>query len=1055
MKIKQAVGSSLILLSLSGISSAAEVKKQTVGDLLKSADRGSGLQFKEKSKTALPEVAGDAVPGRAKPTVDLRQVKPPKTSSFLENGNDDKAKLEKITDEQIRELYKLTQKFKTSPQRGELWLRLAELYVEKASVIEFRKQSELDIKLRDFQAGKTQVRPKLDLTDAREYNKRAIQLYDWFVRDFPRDPKMDQALFFLGYNNYELGDAKKGTFYYDRLTKEHPGSPFVMEAHFALGEFYFENEKWKDAETHYASVLTRPKHRLYGFSLYKSAWCQFRTGRAAEALKSMELLIRSGKQAAAEGGSGKRNFNKNRLESEGLRDIVLFYTEVGEAERAPSYFKGLAGDEAAIGYLEKLAYFYGDKGQIESARFLFKYLITNNPTSAKAFEYKFQVVQLYSNAKKSKEFREELYAWIRDFGVGSSWYQTNKNNKELIDNSYKLREHTLRIYTLQQHQAAQNSHAPFSQGLALEGYRLYLGEFTTSPMIADMHFYYAELLYDMNRFDEAGVQYRWVVENAPQSKFFGKAADAVILSLERDVPKDAEISKRVGKSLEPVSFEAKVDRFVVASTWYVGKFPTSEKTPEVKFRVGRLYYQHNQFDQAIPVFRDIVQKYPNTKFAEYSANLLLDIYNLRKDYTGLEKIAGELLAVPGIAKSKAGADIKGVLDKATFKRAQDLEIAKDYAGSAQQFEAFSKANIGTPLATTALFNAAINYERAGQNGSAISSHVAVLNSKEKESAAFKPKSRRILGKLYQDAGMLDEAAVTFKAAAIELGNDPLVPNLHFNAAVLSEALGRNDEALKEYQTSYDKNKKADRIETVFQMANLYRRQGSLTKAVEKYKEYVAGAGTQPDRVVESAYWAYEISTELKRRKDSDEWKQKTLSIQKRFAPNKRGVGAQYAAKIAFKETLNLFDSLKAVQIPSNPKRQQAAAQQKISMITKLNHELAEVIRFDSPEEIVGALSVLGQANLHMGEALVNAPLPAGLNAEESKQYKAGIEKIAEPFFGKAKDSLKAAVDRGSELDAYTAYYDKAKELLAKLDPKSAVDTGEITLDSRQSAWIGL
>jgi TolA-binding protein len=1026
--------------------------KQTVGELLKKADRGAGQKMEQKKQMALPAFSQQPVPvGRA--PVDLSQVKPPRTSSFYENANDDRAKLEKITDKQIAELYRLTQKFKNSPQRGELWLRLAELYVEKAGVIEFRKQTEYDQKLKDFQSGKTKVKPRLELADAKEYNKKAIQLYEWFERDFPKDVKIDQALFFLGYNHYEIGNLQKGTDYYTKLSNQHPNSPYVTETHFALAEYYFENEKWKQAQEFYSKILPKKRHRLYGFSLYKIAWCYYRTGRSQDALKTMEFLIRTGQQQVAEAEATGKAINKNRLEGEGLRDIVLFYADAGNPEKAPAYFQSLAPNDYN-NYVEKLAYFYSDKGQKDAARSLFRYLISQNPNAPKAFDYKYQIVQLFANANKSREFREELYSWIRDFGTGSSWHQANGQNKELIQNSDKLRESTLRNFTLQQHQTAQNSRAPFSQNLALEGYRLYIAEFQNSPVIGDMHFYFGELLYDMNKFDEAGTRYRWVVENAQNSKYYNKAAENVVLALEREVPKDEAIAKKVGKSLDPVPFDPPVEKFVTASLWYVGKFPNSDKTADIKFRVGRLYYQHNQFDQAITQFRDIVQKYPKTKYAEYSANLLLDIFNLKKDYAGLEKTGSELLAVPSIANSKAGNDIREVLQKATFKKAQDLELAKDFAGSAQQFEAFSKQNPGSPLAASAIFNAAINYERAGMNGSAIGAHVVVLQSKSKDSDQFKKRSRRILGKLYQDAGMLEEAANAYKVAAAELGNDPLAINLIYNTAIIYEALSKNEEAIKHYQIYFDRNKKAERLEALYQMATIYRKQGSISRAIEKYKDYVMMGGSNKEKVVESAHWVYELSRQLRRIKDSDEWKSKVISIQRRYAPDKKGIGATYAAKVRFTDALKIHDEMKAIRIPANPKRQQEAVQNKISLMTKLNKELTEVLKFDSPEEIVGSLSVLGQANLHMAESLIGAPLPAGLNAEEMKQYKAGVEKLAEPFFKKAYDSLKAAVDKGSELDSYGPYYHKARELIVKNDPKIFYDFGEVSTATNLSNWVG-
>jgi tetratricopeptide (TPR) repeat protein len=1026
-------------------------KKKTVGQLLKQADRGAGLPTSmQKKGIDIPDVQN--LFETKKTSVNLNQVKPPKTSSFYEDSNDDKAKLEKITDQQISELFKLTQKFKNSPQRGELWLRLAELYVEKAGVIDFRKQGEYDTLLKEYQAGKRKVKPVLNLGEAREYNKKAIQLYEWFVRDFPKDDKMDQALFFLGYNYFELGQLPRGTEYYTRLTKEFPNSPYVTETNFALAEYYFENEKWSQAEGYYSQVLKHRRHRLYNFSLYKIAWCEFRLGNTARALKSMETLIRQGREQVAQAAQdGRKNINKSRLESEGLRDIVVFYAEVGEPEKAPGYFQALAGKDAN-NYVEKLAYLYGDKGNLVGARYLFNYMIQNNPTSAKAFDYKYQVVRLYSNAKKSREFREEMFSWIKDFGTNSAWYQANKDNKEFVDNSLKLREQTLRTYILQQHQTAQNSHAPFSQGLALQGYKIYLAEFKDSPMIADMHFYYGELLYDLKKYEEAGAQYRWVVENGKNSKFYSRAAENTVLSLEKDLPSDEEMSKKLGTSLEPIALDPRVDRFIAAGKDYIARVPDSEKAIEMKFRIGRLYYQHNQFDQAIPYFKEIVAKHGKTKYAEYSANLILDIYNLKKDYVGLEKIGAELMAVPGLANSKAGADIKDVLEKASFKRAQDLEVSKDYAGSAQQFETFAKQNPSSPLAISAIFNAAINYERGGQNAKAISAHNSVLASKDKAAEPLKVKSRRIVAKLLQDSGRLEEAANAYRSSAVEAGKDPIAPNLYFNAAILYEAIGRNSEAIKNYETFYEMNKKRDKAEALYQIATLYRKQGSLSRAADKYLDYVnAGSGSQ-EHNVESAYWIHDISKHLGRKTASEEWKKKTLGLQRHYAPNKKGPGATYAAKIKLEDAIAAFNEMKSIRIPANPAGQQAAAQKKIAFVTRLNNELSEVVKFDSAEEIVGALSILGQVNLHMGDALVNAPLPSGLNADETKQYKAGIEKLAAPFFAKAKESLKAAVDRGSELDVFNDHHEKARQLALKLDPKLFYDGGEIGSESRQGNW---
>lgn len=1034
---------------------ARNTKKKTVGELLSQASqpsRGAGISLSgSKAGVALPSASlGFEQRGSS---VDLSTVKPPKSSELLKSDNPNQSEYLKILDQQINELFKLTRRFKNSENRGELWLRLAELYVEKSIVIDGRKQDEYDQKLRAFQAKKTKIRPKLDTAEAREFNRKAIQLYEWFQRDFPKDEKNSQALFFLGYNYFETGDVKKGAQYYQRLTQQYPDSPFTGEAHFSLGEYYFENEQWAKAYKDYAFLIKQRKHRLHTFSLYKGAWCLFRLGKNKQALSYLEYIIKSGRAETGNKVAGRLSVNRNRLESEALRDLVVFYAESGTASGAAAYFRSLVGGDISS-YLEKLAYQYADRGNKEGSKEVFKLLISENPNNAKAFEYQYQIVQNYYYGKNIPKFKDELYRWVKDYGPSSSWFQANKSNRELIENSYKLRETTLRNYVLQQHQTAQNSRASYSQGLANDGYQLYLANFGDAASAADMRFYYGELLYDTSRYDEAAVNYKWIVDNAPQSKFYGKAAQNLLLSVERSIPSDQEMQKRIGNSLERVTLDPQVERFIKSAQSYVEKFPTSEKVPEIKFRIGRLYYQSNHFDEATKYFKDIVQKHSSTKHAQYSANLLLDIYNLRKDYAGLAKTGAELLAVPSIANSKAGADIRGVLEKASFKKGQDLEVAKKYGESAQVFEGFAKQNPSSSLATIAFFNAGVNFERAGQNGNAIESYKEVLKSKESDKVDLRWKAKRLLAKQYQDSAQFEESAKLYRQASDEKPKDSLAANLMYNAAVMYEAMGRNDSAVKTYTEFIEMNKKrSETRDARYAIAQIHRKAGRFSAAILNYQEYLDSGASDQERVIESNYWIGELSAKINRGKIADDYRRRTLAVQKHFAPDRKGVGATYAAKIKLQQSLATFREMKSVSFPRDASKQKAAVDRKIGLLTRLTGELTEIIKYDSAEEVVSALGILGEANLNMGQAMLNAPLPAGLNAEETKQYKAGIEKYAEPFMSKAREGYKAAVERGWDLETYNESYKTALEYMNKLDPKAYYDNGEVGSDTRLVNWI--
>lgn len=1025
-------------------------KKKTLGELLKQEDRGAKLKMAEKKATSLPSSKQDTL-HLSKSSVNLKAVKPPKTQSFFGDENDDKVKLEKITDEQIQELYKLTQRFKNSKQRGELWLRLAELYVEKAGLVDFRNQGVYDEKLQAFQSGASKVKPVLDNSQALEYNQKAIQLYEWFLRDFPKDEKVDQALFFLGYNFIELNQVEKGIKFYTQLTKEHPDSPYVVDAHFALAEYHFDNEKWNDAKQFYLKVTKNKRHRLYSFSKYKYAWTLFRTGDSQAALKTMEDLVRA--SSAVDEGDGKK-VNRSKLGNEALRDTVLFYSEIGNAEKAPAYFAQLAGDRSKD-YLERLAYFYGDKGNIEGTRFLFKYLIQQDSLSSKAFDYQFQIVKVFSSAKKSREFRDELFSWVRTYNKTSSWGQAHASNKELTENSYKLRETTLRNYILEQHQTAQNSRASFSQNLAAEGYRVYLSEFTDSTLIADMHFYFGELLYDMNQFEESAAQYRWVMENGKNSKFFLKASENTLLTIEKTVPSEDKIIKYVGETNQPVALEPKAAAFVEIAKSFLSLAAKTDKSAEIRFRIGRLLYLHNQFDDASVYFREIMKNHPKTKYAEYSANLLLDSFNIRKDYAGLEKAGNEILALPTLSNSKAAAEVRGVLEKASFKKAQDFEAAKDFAKAALNFEAFALQNLNSNLAAAALFNAAINYEKANNNSKAVEMHQSVVSSKRPEAQQFRNNSQRILAKLYQDSGQLEIAARAFADLAQANPKDPLAQNYIFNSAILFDAVGNKIKAEQSYEKYLQGIKGKERQEILFLIAKLQKERGAFSKAIVSFDQFLNLGGGTVEQNLEATNEIFELSFRINRRTEAEKWKAKLIAYQAKVSPQGKGAGAEYVAKFKLAEVERKMNSMKAISIPLDPRKQQGAIKQKIDLINQLNSDLAAVIKYDSAEEIVGALAVVGEANHHMYQSLMAVPLPKGLTVEEQSLYKKGVEQIALPFLNKSRESYKAALERASQLEAYGRFYQRAREEAAKVDTALSYDSEESIFRTRSSQWIGL
>jgi hypothetical protein len=165
------------------------------------------------------------------------------------------------------------------------------------------------------------------------------------------------------------------------------------------------------------------------------------------------------------------------------------------------------------------------------------------------------------------------------------------------------------------------------------------------------------------------------------------------------------------------------------------------------------------------------------------------------------------------------------------------------------------------------------------------------------------------------------------------------------------------------------------------------------------------------------------------------------------------LGNSYLAKVKLDQAKETFEKLKAVHIPANPAKQKAAVDQKLEIVNGLNTQLGNIIKLDSPEEIVSSLAILGEANQHIADSFLAVPVPSNLNEESKKAYMAEIQKIINPFITKADESFKLAVERAWELQAYPPEYQKAYAYMNKKNPQQYYDGGEVPSDVKRMDWM--
>lgn len=1005
-------------------------------------------------RSALPQSRALQTPA-AQPR-SLGAVKPPRSNDFYDSGAKE-AEYEKLLDREIRALYKLSQQTKKSPNRGEIWLRLAERYVEKARLVEFRAQANYDKNIKEFLEKKTRVKPKLDVSVTREYHRKAIQLYEWFTKDFPNDSKIDQALFFLGYNHFELGNTKQGESYYSQLVNRYPDSVYVTESHFALGEFYFENEVWKQALTNYARVIQAKRARLAAFAYYKAAWCLFRLNRTQDSLKYLERVVRMSR--ASEKGSevaGRRAINKIRLAVEALKDYVPFYAEVGDLSHAYQDFLRVSGDErAALQMLERLAYITADQGNRIVASGLFRDLINMNPTGERAAEYQYQIVLAFATSDQ-KEFRKQLELWLENFGPQSLWSQENGKNRKLVDDVARLQESTLRNHVLQLHQTAQNSRARYSQDVAHAAYQLYVKHFPESEQVAEMQFFHAELLFDMAQYEEAARLYIFSADRDPKGTYREKALLNAVLALEKELPSAQVVEDRRGKSLDPIPFDPPVERFERAASKYIAAFPKGEKVEDIERRLGVIYYSYNHFDKAIPVFEKTLFANPKSENGEIAGNLILDIYKLKNDVIGLSDKGQQFLANPAIANSKFGSQIRGLMEKAKYAKAEKLAETGEHARAAKEFETFSGVTKSADLQLAARYKAAQSYEKAGEMSSAARNYQFVLaaGAKDVRTQTLQNDARNSLAKIYQQSGQLDLAAKQYAAYAALNAKDQKAVNGFFNAAVIWDGLGVTDEASQNYEKYRKFSKKADRNDTFFAEAQMWRRRKNEKRAIQFYQAYLDNGGTDESRRIEAVFRIAEYNKMNGQPTKAAKGYTQVLAMHKVAQPLAREATVRFLAESRFNMAQPIRSDLAMIKFGTTDKSQGAAAQDIQTLMKKYLEAMKDVIRRDYGPMIVASLASTGQLYDQIAVKFEKVPIPIGLSGEDAKKYKELIQVEVSKFRQEAKTSYTAAVERSLEFETYGEWTKVARAGLAQYDPKKA-ESGDIASETTAGDWMGL
>lgn len=598
-----------------------------------------------------------------------------------------RAKLFEIYQKQIPLLEQFVSKYPFSERTPESLFRLGEAYFESA---------------KHFQAFDSH-------TKASVYNQKAIETLEELKSSYSQYKRIDEVLFVLASAYLEAGQTERAGPVLSDLARRFPNSEVLNVAATVLGDYYFEKSDFAQAKVFYQKAQVNPDRASYAH--YKLAWIAIQRLQPALALKHFA-------ESLAAQSSDSARFDYSR---EIAREIIWPALEVYGAQGVFSYLEqALPSSELHQIALATLAERLSSKGETRLASQVYERLTSKYSSSPQISDWLTKYLENEEKLGRSDKISELV---VRLSGAA-------KGSPEV---KAKLFSSARKAHAMAQ--AEKNSAKKATQyDQAIAYYQSFLQFETDQAKKAEMEFYLGEALFARSRFQEALQAYKSAAQmkNEKQSM----AAWNWYLTAEKIAPGFRFEAKHKG------TLTVQDEMFLEAAR-YVSQFEglALNKRRKASYQSARILYQLNRFDESLPVFKQLVEFYPDSSEGRLSAELVLDIYNLKGEYS---KVAEYAKALKSTASSAKRSELNLLEEKSVFKMIQEdekkmagmsasqkLSVQKSIAG---RYTEFAKNYPNSQLVDAALWaaiqlQASIAYQESDKNFVELKNNFNLLTSK--------------------------------------------------------------------------------------------------------------------------------------------------------------------------------------------------------------------------------------------------------------------------------------------------------------------------------------
>ncbi len=580
----------------------------------------------------------------------------------------------------IESLQQIIKKKQGAKEEADLWYRLAELYMRRSKSGRFfdLHQDTPLLKLSPFPVANEK---------GSEAIKRAIKIYTKIEMDFPNFKQMDSVLFNNAFANQQVAQFKQSEALYLKLTTRFPKSPLIPDGTLALGELLYDQGKFKEALEHFLTVEKFPNSRVYSYGMYKAAWAYYNLRDSDNGIKKLVNVVKTNPALQ----DGETPTNRHNLRREALRDLTVFVGDSYSADKLYSFFEDFTTEEELGESMINMAKLYESHSrQKEMNIFLGEYIDKRSSGPDVVRSHLFLV-----EANETLKLRDKVITHLQEASDlckrDATWRSLQKADILKASCEEGFRRTSLDMAKKWWEIWLKNKQNVQFSDLTQKLFKLILdNEDPTKPDLKT-RYAYAELLFQLEKYDEASTQYKMVGDKSTDPTLRHDANYAALYSKEKSIEKKSDPLKDAERK--------------ELATNYLAKHPTGKYATVVKFKVGHIAYEENNYVEAEKWLKPLTMlkagDQPDIK--KKSEDLMLDILNIRKDYAGIKAFTKQVVSSSSDEDRKKS--MNKIMEEAHFTEIQEFAKTGDKDQASQKLIAFAKEHENSKLSQDALWQA--------------------------------------------------------------------------------------------------------------------------------------------------------------------------------------------------------------------------------------------------------------------------------------------------------------------------------------------------------------